>query len=69
MNVIADSLSRSKPFSTEWQINPDLFKQIFDLLPTLSVDLFETCRNAQLPVPLTPFPDKSTKRVDALSHS
>ena len=39
-NVIADSLSCSKPLSTEWHIDTRLFKQILDLLPTLSIDQF-----------------------------
>ena len=46
INVIADSLSPSRPLSMEWQFNPRLFKQIFDLLPTLSIDLFATRCNA-----------------------
>ena len=46
-------------WETEWQINPHLFEQIFDLLPTLSIDLFVTCCNVQLPLYLSPFSDMS----------
>ena len=52
-----------------YQIDPRLFKQIFNLLPMLHIDLFATVRNAQHPVFLSPFPDMSAKGVDALSHS
>ena len=45
--VIADSLSRSKPLSTEWQIDPRLFEQILDF-PMLSIDLFVTMRNSRI---------------------
>ena len=57
LNVLADSLSRSKPLSTEWQLDPLLFIQLHRLLSTLSVDLFATCQNTQLPRFLSPFPD------------
>ena len=67
MNVIADSLSRSRSPSSKWQINPRLFKHIFDLLPTLLIDLFATRSIAQ--IFLSPFLDKSAKEVVALSHS
>ena len=69
LNVLADSLSRSKPLPTKWQISPCLFKPIFNLLPTLHIDLFATIRNAKLPVFPSPFPEMSAKVVDVLSHS
>ena len=56
-NVLADSLSRFKPLSTKWQLDPTLFSQLHRLLPTLSIDLFVTCRNTQLARYLSPFPD------------
>ena len=67
-NVLADSLSRFKPLSTEWQLDPTLFSHLRHLLPTLSIDLFGTCRNTQLPRFPSPFPDESAVLVEALSH-
>ena len=58
----------SKTPSAEWQLNPLLIKQMHYLLSTLSVDLFATSRNVQLPIFLSPFPDQSANGVDALSH-
>ena len=71
LNVLADSLSLFKPLSTEWQLDLTLFSRLHRLLLTLSVDLFATCRNTQLPcyMYLSPFPDESAVRVEALSHS
>ena len=66
--VIADSLSRSKPLSAEWQIDPR-FREDFYLLPTLSIEFFAICRNAQLQGYLSPFPVLSAKGINALSHT
>ena len=68
MNVIAESITLQASIH-RLADQPCLFKQIFDLLPTLSVDLFATCCNAQLLQFLSPFPDKSAKGVDALYHA
>ena len=59
MNVLAGSLSRSKPFN--FYKMAILFKQIFNLLPTLYIDLFVTHCNAQLSHFLSSFPDISMK--------
>ena len=52
--------------ATEGQLDLTLFQQIGGLLPTLSLDLFASCRNKQLNRYLSLFPDLSA--VDALSH-
>ena len=67
--MLADSLSRFKPLSTEWQLETTLIScvRLHWLLPT-SVNLFATCRNTQLPRFLLPFPDNSAVGVEALSH-
>ena len=50
---------------------PSFSEQILDLLPTLSIELFVMCRNAQLQdyLHVSPFPDVITKGIDALSHT
>ena len=68
LNVLADSLSRFKPLSAEWQLDPTLFSHLHQLLTTLSVDLFIACHNTQLTRFLSPFPDKSAVGVETLSH-
>jgi hypothetical protein len=66
-NVLADALTRSKPLLTEWTLNRSIFEKILLLVPTLSIDLFATRNNTQLPIFLSPFPDHRARGVDALS--
>ena len=47
-NVLADALSRTKPLTTEWQLNKAVFSQILELAPNLELDLFATRINTQL---------------------
>ena len=68
LNVLADSLLSFKPLSTEWQLDPTLFSRLHQLLLMLSIDLFATCHNTQLPRFHSPFPDESAVGVEALSH-
>ena len=66
-NVLADALSRTKPLSTEWQLNKAVFAQILGLAPDLELDLFATRINTQLDRFLSPFPDPLAVGVDALT--
>ena len=65
-NVLADALSRSRPLATEWRLNPRVFQLLQSLVP-LSIDLFATRLNNQLPVFVCPFPDPEAVDTDALS--
>ena len=65
-NVLADALSRSSPLATEWKLNTDVFQLLQSLAP-LSIDLFATRLNNQLPVFVCPFPDEEAVAADALS--
>ena len=67
LNVLADALSRPRPLLTEWSLNSHLFKRLHCLVPALSVDLFATSLNKQLPLYVSPFPDQNAVAVDALS--
>ena len=69
-NVIADSLSRKHRYSDhEWKLNPDLFQSLSDLFPNLSIDLFATMINTQLPRYASWRPDPHAVFIDAFSVS
>ena len=58
LNVMADLLSRSNQVqSTEWSLNPQVFKQICQKWFTPHVDLFATHLNCKLPLYVSPVPD------------
>ena len=64
-NVVADSLSRQKPVSTEWTLDKTSFLTISQLQPPPEVDLFATRLNHQLPLYVSPFTDPKAVAVDA----
>ena len=66
-NVLVDTLSRTKPLSTEWQLNKAVFAQILELAPVLEIDLFATRINTQLDQFVSPIPDPLAQGVDALT--
>lgn len=66
LNVIADSLSRRQPLSTEWTLHAEVFQQILQRYPELQIDLFATRHTARLPVFVSPFPDNQALGVDGL---
>ncbi|XP_046581092.1 uncharacterized protein LOC124288585 [Haliotis rubra] len=66
-NVIADALSRSDwPSPTEWQLNPQIFRELVFPLSRPQVDLFATRFNHQLPQFGSPIPDQLAWDLDAL---
>jgi hypothetical protein len=68
LNVLADKLSRpGKAVSTEWHLDPHVFKQITRQTWLPMVDLFATRWNTQLPQFISPFPDQRALEMDALS--
>jgi hypothetical protein len=67
LNVMADALSRRRPLLTEWTLNMRVFSRVQSIVPALSVDLFATRLNRQLPLFVSPFPDQEALAADALS--
>ena len=68
LNSLADLLSRdSQVLGTEWTLHSAVFRQLFQLVPTLSVDLFATRLNHQLPRFVSPCPDPRAWQIDAFS--
>lgn len=68
-NVEADLLSRNCYSDHEWQLNPVLFQQLSAVFPALSIDLFATVLNRQLPRYVSWKPDPHAEYVDAFSKS
>ena len=63
-NVIADSLSRKGPVSTEWTLDDLSFHLINSLRPPPEVDLFATALNNRLPTYVSPVQDPKAVAVD-----
>lgn len=68
-NVIADSLSRDKRVdsSSEYKLNPRLFKNIIDQFTIPYIDLFASANNTQLPKYVSWFPDAKAIAIDAFT--
>ena len=68
LNVIADSLSRrDKVIQTEWSLHQQIFNQICKVWHTPMVDLFATHLNYELPIYVSPVPDRKAWKIDALN--
>ena len=68
LNVMANLLSRSNQIqSTEWSLQPQVFKQICHKWFTPHVDLFATRLNHKLPLYVSPVPDQNACYIDALN--
>ena len=68
LNVMADLLSRlNQVQSTEWSLQPQVFKQICHKWFTPHVDLFATHLNHKLPLCISPVPDPKAWDIDALN--
>ena len=69
-NVRADALSRhGTTLPGEWVMDPTLLGQIFSQWGLPLLDMFATRPNKQLPVFVSPIPDDTAWRMDALSFS
>ena len=55
LNVVADTLSRTSPLSTEWCLPRHVFKKIQQWCGNLSIDMMATPLNTQLPKFISPF--------------
>ena len=68
LNMMADSMSRrNQTQSTEWSLNPQMFKQIRQKWFTPHVGLFATLLNHKLPMYVSPVPDQHAWEIDALN--
>ena len=68
LNAMANLLSRSNQVqSTEWSLNPQVFKQIYLKWFTPHVDLFATRLNHKVPLYISPVPDQNDWDIDALN--
>lgn len=67
-NVRADALSRrGMVLPGEWTLQAQALHPVFEKWGWPLIDLFATRANAQLPVYVSPLPDQSAWRIDALS--
>ena len=65
-NVVADSLSRTRPLESEWCLDERSFRFILNLVPDLEVDLFATAENYRLPVYVSPNVDPQAVATNAM---
>ena len=69
LNNLVDRLSQSnQPISTEWGLHPEITTQISEMWGHLTVDLFATVHNTQLPQFTSPIPEPQALVVNALSQ-
>ena len=67
-NVRADALSRrGTALPGEWSMQPQALAQVFQRWGQPVLDLFATAQNKMTPVFVSPFPDQTAWKVDALS--
>ena len=69
LNVLADQESRLDPISTEWSLDPETFRGIWNRHGPFACDLFANRFNTQLENFLSPFPDPLAQGTNALSIS
>ena len=67
LNVLADGLSRSRSLPTEWELNQEVFLQLLQRFPGMTVDVFATRFNTKLPRFVSPVPDPTALSMDGLS--
>ncbi|KAI8501699.1 hypothetical protein Bbelb_209700 [Branchiostoma belcheri] len=66
-NQIADTLSRVFNDRTEWQLNPEVFRKLSEFMPGVTIDLFASRLNAQLPRYVAWMSDPAAVAVDAFT--
>jgi hypothetical protein len=66
-NTVADKLSRSKNDDLEWALKPNIFSEIHNIFPKISIDLFASKANSKLQRYVSRYPDPSACAVDAFS--
>ena len=69
INTVADRLSREHHSDHEWMLNRQIISELWVLYPGLSIDLYTTTLNAQLPRFASWRPDTRAAFVDAFSRS
>jgi hypothetical protein len=65
MNVEADRLSREGPDSSDWQLDPQIFRHVMDTYGHCKMDLFASRWNTQLPIFVSYKLDPDAVAVDA----
>ena len=68
-NAVADRLFRKHHSDHKWMLNRQIISELWVLYPGLSIDLFTTTLNAQLPRFASWRPDPRAAFVDAFSRS
>ena len=68
-NTIADAQSRKLDDSTEWQLNPCLFKKLVKMFGMPEVDLMASRANRQIDAYVSWHPQPGAKAIDAFSIS
>jgi len=69
MNVEADALSRRRYSDHEWMLNKSIFCKLCKIFPDLTIDLFASVLNHQLPRYASWRPDPKAVFADAFSKS
>ena len=70
LNVIADQLSRRhQVIQTEWSLGPEVVLQLWEVWGRPFVDLFATQKNAKLTTFVSPLPEPTAWRMDAMSFT
>ncbi|MEL7079402.1 MAG: reverse transcriptase domain-containing protein [Cyanobacteria bacterium J06582_2] len=64
-NVLADSLSRHGPISTEWKLDKKSFAQVMKMNPKPQIDMFATSENHQLEVFVSPLQENKAVAQNA----
>lgn len=67
-NVVADFESRHQNDCSDWQLNTQIFRRLYQAYSPLTVDLFASFKNAQLEIFFSWRPDPHAVAVDALSQ-
>ena len=66
-NIEADKDSRKFQDTTEWQLNPKIYKAVYDTFGTPEIDLFASRINKQIEKYVSWKPEPETFAVDAFS--
>ena len=69
LNIEADVESRRSQFDTEYQLHPDIFKNLCKIWGSPQVDLFASRINYQVPIYFSWKPDPGASSIDAIAQT
>ena len=69
LHTVADQESRARPDSSEWKLNPSVFKQLMTRLGPCQIDLFASRLTTQLPEYFSWKPDPNSVATNALDQN